>query len=80
MRSKGLYLSRAARASQVAHTPGKKPRINTDNAWERGILTEERPGGHRVPIMDSNMDYIPLKKYHENKAKYDSMIKTELHS
>lgn len=80
MRGKALYLSRAARATQIRHTPGKKPRINDDNAWERGILTEERPGGTRVPIMDDNMQPIPLKKYHENKAKFDSMIKTQLHS
>jgi hypothetical protein len=76
----GPYITRAARPTQTAANPGKRPRVNTDHAWEQGILTEERPGGHRVPIMDDNMQTIPLKKYHENKRKYDDMIKTQLHT
>ncbi len=76
----GPYITRAARPTQVAANPGKRPRVNTDNAWERGILTEERPGGTRVPIMDDNMQPIPLKTYSENRKKYDDMIKTQIHS
>ena len=76
----GPYVSRAARPTQVAANPGRKPRVNTDNAYERGILTERRPGGTEVPIMDDAMQPIPIKKYNENRHKYDAMIKSQIHT
>lgn len=38
--------------------PPKTP----DNAWERGIVTQDRPGGTQMPILDkNNLEPMPIK-------------------
>lgn len=71
----GPYIARAARSTQVSHSPGIKPRVNDDNAWERGILTETRPGGYVVPVRGPDMEPISIKHYAENKHAIDSELK-----
>lgn len=61
------------RSSKVVVRP--KP----DPAWERGILTEKRPGGAEMPILDPKDDWKPIRlkqageRRHEIEAGRDRM-------
>lgn len=37
----------------------RRPQLN--NGWERGVLTESRPGGGQMPVLDPDNDYKPIR-------------------
>jgi hypothetical protein len=51
------------------------PPPKADPAWERGIVTETRPGGYRVPVLGENMKPIRVKEYYGNKRKIDARLR-----
>lgn len=61
MRNKGVQVSPAG----MARHNRKAPAPHRYNGWERGTMTEERPGGTRMPVLDGNLDAIPIKKASE---------------
>ena len=32
-----------------------------DNSWEKGIVTQDRPGGTVMPVLDQNLEPVPIK-------------------
>lgn len=42
-----------------------------NNSWERGYATDHRG----MALLDGNLEPIPLKKYAENRSKYDARRK-----
>jgi hypothetical protein len=51
------------------------PPPTANPVWERTIVTEERPGGYRVPILGADMKPIRVKEYYGNKKKIDARLR-----
>lgn len=53
----------------AAATPSRHNRVSGDNArfnnWEKGIASEARPHGTRMPILDKHGSTIPIKRFTE---------------
>lgn len=63
-----IQISPSATPSKRSSAPPKRP----NNSWENGIVTEERRAG-TMPILDSNLEPIPIKKLPEVRGKIDEM-------
>jgi len=60
MRSKGVQISAAATPTSRKGKPGDNARYN---GWERGIASEERPNGTRMPYLNAQGDPIRNKAF-----------------
>lgn len=50
-------------------TPSAAPSVHQNrNSWEKGIVKNDKG----VPLLDENYDPIPVKKYAENRHKYEA--------
>lgn len=47
------------------------PRDAWNNQWERGIATESRPGGGRIPIINAKAHEIPIKHFVEHRRRFE---------
>lgn len=63
-----LNLDPRATPSRRNGIPPRKP----DPAWERGRVTEERPGGFRVPILNSEGQPLGVKEHADNRRAIES--------
>lgn len=70
-RWKTVQLSPAATPTRMNDVP---PEASRYNAWERGIVTERRPGGFEMPVIDSK-GLIGVKKWADNRHRYDDARK-----
>lgn len=64
MRRKGVQIHAAATPTSHNRKPPAKP---SNNNWEKGIAGENRPGGTRMPFLDSQGDVIGVKPMSEGK-------------
>lgn len=71
LRQKGVAVAPSALPSQMNSVP--PPKANP--AWERGIVTETRPDGSRVPILDSNLRPIRVKEYAQKRREIDAGLR-----
>lgn len=46
-----------------------------DPAWERGRVRDPRPDGTSMPLLDESLKPIGVKRYGENRQKYEKRIK-----
>jgi len=53
----------------------KVPPPQANPAWERGISGEHRPGGTFVPYLDSEGKRIGVKKFADNRKKYERILR-----
>lgn len=57
-------------------TPSRRNRVEprrANPAWEKGSMSEARPGGTRMPLIsDSTFAPIPVKKYGENRRAFET--------
>jgi hypothetical protein len=53
----------------------KVPPPKANPAWERGIAGEHRPGGTFVPYVDSEGKRIGVKKFADNRKKYERILR-----
>jgi hypothetical protein len=60
MRRKGVQISAAATPTSRKGRPGNNAKYN---GWERGIVSEARPGGTRMPYINANGDPIRNKAF-----------------
>lgn len=75
LRSKGVQISRKGMASHN----GKPPASNAQyNNWEKGIASESRPGGTRMPFLNGNGAVIPIKTFTEKRSKYEEIRRKQL--
>jgi hypothetical protein len=51
------------------------PPPKANPAWERGIVTETRPGGYRVPVLGENMKPIRVKEYGQRRREIESRLR-----
>jgi hypothetical protein len=47
-------------------------RPKADPAWERGVVTDKRPGGFEMPLLDSELNPVRMKHYAENRHKIEA--------
>lgn len=73
-REHGLNVAPSALPSR---TPGAAP-ATPDPAWERGIVTETRPDGSVMPMLNDHLEPIPIKAYGENRRHYEGIRKRQL--
>jgi hypothetical protein len=72
LRQKGVTVAPSALPSQMNSVP---PRT-ANPAWERGIVTEKRPGGHVVPVLDSRLKPIRVKQYAQKRREIDAGLRS----
>jgi hypothetical protein len=75
LRAKGVQVSPAGMARHNGKTPGSNAQYN---GWERGIASEARPDGTRMPYLNGDGAAIPIKTFTENRSKYDEIRKRQL--
>lgn len=71
LRQKGVMAAPSATPSRMNDVA--PPKANP--AWERGIVTESRPGGYRVPVLDANFKPIRVKQYAQNRRKIEEGLR-----
>lgn len=48
----------------------------SNNAWERGVVTQDRPGGTVMPVLDkNNLDPIPIKDLSHRRHEIESGLR-----
>lgn len=49
-------------------------RPKPSSSWEAGIVTDKRPGGYEMPLLDGTDDYKPIrmKQYAERRHEIDA--------
>lgn len=70
-----IQISPSATPSKRSSAAPKRP----DNNWEKGIVTEERRAG-TMPILDKDLQPIPIKKLPEVRGQIDEMKRKRHHS
>lgn len=70
LRSKAVQLSPAATPTRRNFVASNNARFNS---WEKGIATEKRKGGTEMPILNKDGQVIPIKKFIEQRHKYDEL-------
>ena len=60
MRRKGVQISAAATPTSRKGRPGRNDRYN---GWERGIVSEDRPGGTKMPYINAQGDPVRNKAF-----------------
>lgn len=59
LRAKGVQVSHAGMVRHNKKPPGNNARFN---GYERGIATEDRPGGFKMPYINGTGDHVGLKQ------------------
>ena len=67
LREKGVRMAAVPGGTNSMSPPSKKE----PGHWEQDIVTETRPGGGVVPLLDSNLKPIRRKGYADNRRKYE---------
>ena len=65
-------------ALTAAATPSRRNKVpppQADPVWERGIAGEHRRGGTFVPYLDSDGKRIGVKKFADNRTKYERILR-----
>jgi putative FmdB family regulatory protein len=70
-----ILQSPALTAAAAPSTKNKVPPPQANPAWERGIAGEHRPGGTFVPYLDSEGKRIGVKKFADNRKKYERILR-----
>lgn len=56
-----------------SRTPNKAPPAKAQPNWEAGIVTEKRPGGTEMPMIDAQtLNPIRVKAYSERRSHYEA--------
>lgn len=72
MRHKGVSVAPSATPSRMNTLPPRK----ADPAWERGIISERRPDGSRMPILrPGTTTPLRVKEYGERRREIDESIR-----
>ena len=69
LRAKGVAVTPSSMPSRFQHGKIRKPE---PPSWEKGIVTETRPDGSRMPMLDEHLRPIHVKQYAERKHEFDA--------
>jgi len=70
-----ILQSPALTAAAAPSRMNKVPPPKANPAWERGIAGQHRPGGTFVPYVDSEGKRIGVKKFADNRKKYERILR-----
>lgn len=69
----------ALSASAIPNRVWMRPPKMAEPSWEKGIMTETRPGGYTVPVLNSDLSGpVSIKEYGENRHRYDENRRREI--
>lgn len=71
LRQKGVLVAPSSLPSQMNKVP--PPKANP--VWERTIVTEKRPDGSRMPILDHRLKPIRVKEYTQRRREIDEGVR-----
>lgn len=69
LRAKGVAVAPSATPSRFHH--GRRRKVEAPS-WEKGIVTETRPDGSKMPMLDESLRPIHVKQYAEKRTEYDA--------
>ena len=72
---KRILQAPALTAAAAPSRMNKVPPPQADPAWERGIAGEHRRGGTFVPYLDAEGKRIGVKKFADNRKKYERILR-----
>jgi putative FmdB family regulatory protein len=72
---KRILQAPALTAAAAPSRQNKVPPPQANPAWERGIAGEHRRGGTFVPYLDSEGKRIGVKKFADNRTKYERILR-----
>ena len=72
---KRVHQAFALTAAAAPSRQNKVPPPKANPAWERGIAGEHRPGGTFVPYLDAEGKHIGVKKFADNRTKYERILR-----
>ena len=70
-----ILQSPALTAAAAPSRMNKVPPPKANPAWEKGIAGQHRPGGTFVPYVDSEGKRIGVKKFADNRKKYERILR-----
>lgn len=73
--AKRILQSPATTAAATPSVKNKVPPPQANPAWERGIKGEHRRDGSFVPYLDSEGKRIGVKKWADNRTKYEKLLR-----
>lgn len=73
MRAKNLMVAPSATPSRMNKVPPRQ----ANPAWERGVVTQKRPGGTEMPLLrpGSTSSYLRVKEAGEKRRDIDATLK-----
>lgn len=72
LRKKNLMVAPSAMPTRM----NDKPPPTADPAWERGIVTQERPDGSRMPLLQPNsLEPMRVKQHGENRRNIEAQLR-----
>ena len=77
---KRILQSPATTAAATPSIKNKVPPPQADPAWERGSKGELRRDGSFVPYLDSEGKRIGVKKWADNRTKYEGLLRDRANS
>ena len=72
---KRVHQAFALTAAAAPSRQNKVPPPQADPAWERGIAGEHRRGGTFVPYLDADGTRIGVKKFADNRTKFERILR-----
>lgn len=72
MRDKGVRISTAATPSRHNRVP---PRPTEPPSWNKQLVTEDRPGGFKMPVLRDDGSQMRIKEYTENRHRIEEARK-----
>jgi putative FmdB family regulatory protein len=73
--AKRILQSPALSAAAAPSRMNKVPPPQANPSWEKGIKGEHRRDGSFVPYVDANGDRIGVKKFADNRTKYERILR-----
>lgn len=74
LRAKAVSVSPSATPNRTSNRPQRRRPSNAKNSWERGIVTDQRPDGSAMPILDASNAPIHVKQYGEERRSIDERV------
>ena len=77
LRRKGIGMLSVPGGTQDARFD-PTPRPMQDPSWEKGIVTEPRPGGTRMPILDEKLNPVRVKEGGERRREIEAKRRRQI--
>lgn len=69
-----VYYSNEATPTRFHDRKQKPPKVS-EPSWEKGVVTDKRPGGTEMPLLNPDHSPVHVKQYAENRRAIDARVK-----